>query len=124
MTTGLGLSHGIEYEQAKNTAFKVEEDMFPLQYRFKKLISNSNYFMLVPARQDLTQTYLVDFYNHIVIPELSNKHFEISLKPLFYDTIHFASAKGHFDDVIDRIDKAILTGTKNGSLPKLLRKYK
>jgi ABC-type amino acid transport substrate-binding protein len=129
ITSGLGLSHGIEYELAKNTIFTVEEDMLPPQHRYKRLVSKSNYLMLMPARQDLTRAQLIDFVNNTVVPqfndpELNNKHFDISLKPLFYDTIHFASGKGHFDDVIDRIDKAIVAGTKNGSLPKLLRKYK
>ena len=129
VTSGLGLSHGIEYERAKNIVFKVEEDMLPEHHRYKRLISKRSDLILIPSREDTTRSQVDDHVNNTIVrqfndPELNNKHFDISLKPLFYDTIHFASAKGHFDEVIDRIDKTILAGTKNGSLPKLLRKYK
>ena len=128
VTSGLGLSHGIEYENAKNKIFTVQEDFISFPERFKKLIVKRSHLMLVPSRQRLNREQVDYWLNHILIPGfndpgLKNKHFDVSTKPMFYDTIHFASGKDHFDDIIDRIDIVIQKGTKDGSFPKLLEKY-
>jgi ABC-type amino acid transport substrate-binding protein len=128
MTSGLGLSHGIEFENAKNTVFIVQEDFISDRYRLKRLVANRSDFLLKPFGQQYSRQQVSDFIHHTFIPgfndsELNDKQFNVSINPLFYDTIHFASGKGHHDDVIDRIDKVIQKGLKNGSLPKLLQKY-
>ena len=56
-------------------------------------------------------------------PELTGRRFNVSHNPIFLDTIHFASSKHHFQDVIDKIDLAIERGTKNGQLTKLFKTY-
>lgn len=128
MTSGLGLSHGIEYEMAKNKVFIVQEDFIPDRYRYKKLVENQSDFLLKPFGQQYNRQQVSDYVHQIIIPqfndpELNHVQFNISTNPMFYDTIHFASGKGHYDDVIDRIDKIIQKGLKNGSLSKLLQKY-
>jgi hypothetical protein len=54
---------------------------------------------------------------------LKGQYFDVSDQPLFYDTTHFASAKGKYVEVINKIDQAITRGKKNGSLNKVLRGY-
>lgn len=128
LASGLGLSHGIEYEKAKNKIFTVQEDFFSDGERFKKLIKKRSDLMLVPSRQYVSREEVDFIVNRTLVPsfqdpELNNKHFDVSVRPMFYDSIHFASAKDHLREVIDRIDKAIQKGLKNGSLPKLLKQY-
>lgn len=128
VTGGLGLSHGMEYENAKNKIFTVQEDFISFPERLKKLIARRSDLMLASSRQHLSREQMDNWINHTLIPgfndpELKDKHFDVSIKPLFYDTIHFASGKAHFDEVINRIDKAIQKGMKDGSLAKLLAKY-
>lgn len=126
--SGLGLSHGIEFEKAKNHLFTVQEDFVSERDRFKRLLTRPGDLILIPARQDYSRKQVDDFVNHTRIPsfkdaELNGRHFDISNNPLFFDTIHFASAKGRFNEAVDRIDKAIELGMKNGSLTKLLKEY-
>ncbi len=124
VASGVGVTHGLEYENDRNNVFTVQEDYGSSRDRFKRLFTKRSDVILIPAIQALSREQLSIFVNGTLVPgfndpELSDKHFEISVKPLFYDTIHFASGKGRYDEVIDRIDKAIQKGTKNGSLPKL-----
>lgn len=126
--SGLGLSHGMEYETAKNQVFRVQEDFVSDHDRFKRLVSRPGDLLLMPSRQDNSRQNVDDFVNRTLIPrfkdpELNGRHFEISINPLFFDTIHFASGKTHFDEVINKIDTAIVRGLKNGTLTKLLREY-
>jgi polar amino acid transport system substrate-binding protein len=128
VTSGLGLSHGVEYESAKNTVFSVHEDFVSERERFKKLMTNRNNLMFKPFAQQFSRQQVDNFIHSTLIPgfkdpELDDQHFNISINPIFYDTIHFASGIGHFDDVIQRIDSVIQKGMKNGSLAKLLQKY-
>jgi polar amino acid transport system substrate-binding protein len=124
VASGVGVTHGLEYESDRNNVFTVQEDYGSSRDRFKRLFAKRSDVILIPAIQTLSREQLSIFVNGTLVPgfkdpELNDKHFEISVKPLFYDTIHFASGKGYFDEVIDRIDKAIQKGMKNGSLPKL-----
>lgn len=124
ITSGLGLSHGLEYEDARHHIFTVQEDYASDHDRFKRLIAKRSDVIMMSALQKMSREQLANFVNDTIVPgfkdpELNDKHFEISVKPMFYDTIHFASGKGHHDEVIDKIDKAIQKGLKNGSLAKL-----
>lgn len=128
VTGGLGMSHGEEYEKARDHIFTVQENFLPGRERFKNLMRKYSDLVLVPYRQQLSRKQVEEIINKEMVPAfndpaLNGRHFNVSLKPIFYDTIHFASAKGHFDEVINRINQTIQSGTKNGSLPKLLQKY-
>jgi ABC-type amino acid transport substrate-binding protein len=126
VTSGLGLSHGEEYEKAKNNVFIVQEDFISYRERFRKLARKQSDVVFIPFHQNDSRDQVDKFVNQKMVPEfkdpeLDGQTFEISTNPLFNDTIHFASAKGRFDDVINKIDKAIKKGMKNGELPKLYR---
>lgn len=125
VTGGLGLSHGEEYEKAKNKVFIVQEDFASYRERFKKLLSKRSDLMFIPFDQNNSREQVEKFVNLTVVPEfndpdLNGQAFEISLNPMFNDTIHFASAKAHFDEVMNKIDMAIQKGTKNRSVPNYI----
>jgi polar amino acid transport system substrate-binding protein len=124
--SGLGLSHGVEYENARNKVFTVKEVVLSDQDRVRKLLTNQTYVMLFSFPEQSSREQVRHSFNHKFIPELhdaqlDNRNFEVSANPMFYDTIHFASGKGHLDEVLDKIDSAILKGMANGSLAKLTR---
>lgn len=126
ITSGLGLSHGEEYENAKNNVFIVQEDFISYRERFRKLVHKRSDVLFIPFHQNDSHDQVEKFVNLTMVPEfkdpeLDRQHFNISINPIFDDTIHFASAKTHFDGVINSIDKAIKKGIKNGALPKLYR---
>jgi ABC-type amino acid transport substrate-binding protein len=128
VSIGRGFSHGLEFDQARDSLFTVQEDSASVADRFKKLIAKRSDLMVWPVRE-FTHTGEVEKYiNEIVVPEagdpdLKKYHFDVSEVPLFYDTVHFASPKGQYLDVIDKIDQVILRGSKNGSLNKVLKGY-
>jgi polar amino acid transport system substrate-binding protein len=128
VSTGRGFSHGMEFDQARDVIFKVQEDSASTIARFKKLVAKRSDLMVWPVRGYQRHNEVEEYINQVIIknsndPELQGKHFDISDQPLFYDTTHFASVKGKYEDVIAKIDKAIKRGTKNGSLVKVLRGY-
>jgi ABC-type amino acid transport substrate-binding protein len=126
VTSGLGLSHGEEYEKAKNNVFIVQEDFISYRERFRKLVHKRSDVLFIPFHQNDNRRQVEKFVNLKMVPEfkdpeLDHQHFDISINPIFDDTIHFASAKGNFDGVINRIDKAIQKGMKSGVLPTLYK---
>lgn len=128
ISIGRGFSHGLEFDEARDKVFYVEEDSASVAARFKKVLARRSDLMLWPVRQMETSKEVEDYVNKVLIPqasdiELRDKKFNVSDKPMFYDTVHFASVKGKYQDVIDRIDKAIEHGNKNGELAKVLRGY-
>lgn len=128
VSTGRGFSHGMEFDQARDVIFTVQEDSASTISRFKKLMAKRSDLMVWPVRGYQHHDEVEEYINRVVVkesndPELKGKHFDVSDLPLFYDTTHFASAKGKYEDVIAKIDKAIMRGTKNGSLAKVLRGY-
>jgi polar amino acid transport system substrate-binding protein len=128
VSIGRGFSHGMEFEQAKNIIFKVQEDSALEAARFKKLVVKHSEVMLWPVRElervDQVETYLqkklIPSFND---PELKGRIFNVSDQPMFYDTVHFASAKGKYEAEIEMINKVIRRGSKNGSLAKVLYHY-
>jgi ABC-type amino acid transport substrate-binding protein len=128
VSTGRGFSHGIEFDQARDVIFKVQEDSASTVARFKKLMAKRSDLMVWPVRGYQYRAEVEEYINRIIVkesndPELKGQHFDVTDQPLFYDTTHFASAKGKYVDVIYKIDQAITRGTKNGSLTKILRGY-
>nr|WP_315486727.1 transporter substrate-binding domain-containing protein [uncultured Undibacterium sp.] len=128
VSTGRGFSHGIEFDQARDVIFKVQEDSASTVARFKKLMAKRSDLMVWPVRGYEHRAEVEAYINRIIVresndPELKGQHFDVTDQPLFYDTTHFASAKGKYVDVINKIDQAIKRGTKNGSLNKVLRGY-
>ncbi|MFZ6798569.1 substrate-binding periplasmic protein [Undibacterium sp. Di24W] len=128
VTASVGITHGIEYDRARNTIFTVQEDLLTYQERFRKLISRRSDIIFVPFANRVGREEIVQAINQKVVPgfndpELSGRTFNVSLNPIFLDTIHFASSKTHQQYTMDKIDAAIERGAKNGSLSKLLRDY-
>ncbi|MBC3890492.1 transporter substrate-binding domain-containing protein [Undibacterium sp. LX40W] len=128
ISIGRGFSHGLEFDQARGVVFTVEEDSASIASRFKKVVAKRSDLMLWPVRQMETSREVEDYVNKVLVAqasdrELRDKRFDVSDKPMFYDTVHFASAQGKFVDVIDKIDKAIDRGTKSGELAKVLKGY-
>jgi ABC-type amino acid transport substrate-binding protein len=122
--SGLGLSHGEEYENAKNNVFIVQEDFISYRERFRKLVHKRSDVLFIPFHQNDNREQVEKFVNLKMVPEfkdpeLGRQNFDISINPIFDDTIHFASAKTHFDGALNKIDKAIKKGMKTGVLPKL-----
>ncbi|WMW81729.1 ABC transporter substrate-binding protein [Undibacterium cyanobacteriorum] len=128
ISIGRGFSHGLEFDQARGTVFTVEEDSASTAARFKKIVAKRSDLMLWPVRNMETSKEVEDYVNKVLIPqasdlELQNKIFDVSDKPMFYDTVHFASAKGKYEDVISKIDKAIERGMRSGELQRVLKGY-
>lgn len=125
---GRGFSHGLEFDQARDTVFTVQEDSASTAARFKKLAAGRSDLMLWPVRQYETSAEVEHYINQAVIgdthdAELKHRHFDVSDRPLFYDTVHFAAAKGQYQTVLRKINRAITQGRKNGSLARVLRDY-
>lgn len=128
VASSVGVTHGIEYERARNKIFTVQEDLLSYQDRFKKLVAKRSDVMFIPFNQYVSRDQIDQAIHQKMIvafndPELTGRRFNVSHNPIFLDTIHFASSKHHFQDVIDKIDLAIERGTKNGSLAKLFKAY-
>ncbi len=128
VVASVGISHGLEYERARNVLFTVQEDYLSYQERFKKLLTKRCDLILIPFNRLISRDQIDQALHEKIIasfndPEFNGRRFNVSLNPIFVDTIHFASSKQQFQDVIERIDKAIERGNKDGSLSKLLKNY-
>lgn len=128
VSTGRGFSHGLEFDLARDVIFTVQEDSASTHARFKKLMAKRSDVMVWPVRGMETQKEVEKYINRIIVqesndPELAGRYFDVSDQPLFFDTMHFASAKGRYLEAIAKIDAAILRGKKNGSLAQVLRGY-
>ena len=92
------------------------------------MVAKRSDVMFIPFNQSVNRDQIDQAIHHKMIvafndPDLTGRRFNISSNPIFLDTIHFASSKYHFQDVIDKIDLAIERGTKNGQLKKLFKTY-
>lgn len=120
-----GVSHGMEFELAKNKVFKIDEDTAQSSARFRKLLAKRSDVLLWGLVQFDRQDLLLDYLHKVYLPslrdpELLGKKFYVSSTPLFYDSIHFAAAKGHFGKELLKIDAAIQRGLKSGELSRLV----
>lgn len=121
-----GVSHGMEFESVKNKFFKVDEDTASAAARFRKLIAKRSDVLLWGLVQFDQEDKILKYLHQTYVPSLRdpaliNKHFYVSSAPMFYDSIHFASAKGRFKEELEKIDAAIKRGFKSGELSKILR---
>jgi len=128
ISIGRGFSHGIEFDRARDVIFRVDEDSSAESARFKKLIAKRSDLMLWPVRQYENSQQVERYINQTLIPsyndpDLRDQYFDVSDKPMFYDSVHFASVKGKHQDVIDKISLVIRNGIKNGELAKVLKGY-
>lgn len=128
VSIGRGFSHGMEFDEARDVLFSVQETSASTSARFKMLMAKRSDLMLWPVRQFETSRQVENYVNNRLIAEsgdplLVNQHFDVSAQPIFYDTVHFASAKGRFEDVIEKLNRAIDYGTKSGALKKVLKGY-
>jgi polar amino acid transport system substrate-binding protein len=120
-----GVSHGMEFELAKDKVFKVDEDSAQAAARFRKLIAKRSDVLLWGLMQFDSADLFLDYLHNTYIPELGDpellgKTFYVSDTPMFYDSIHFASAKTHFAEEMKKIDTAIKRGFKSGELTNLV----
>lgn len=123
-----GVSHGMEFELAKNKVFKVDEDTAQSSARFRKLLAKRSDVLLWGLIQFDRQDLLLDYLHKVYLPslrdpELLGKKFYVSSAPLFYDSIHFAAGKGHFSNELQQLDKAIRRGLKSGELVRLVHTF-
>jgi ABC-type amino acid transport substrate-binding protein len=123
-----GVSHGMEFELAKNTVFKIDEDTSSSLSRFKKLVAQRCDILLMGGLSFESSVQVEEYLNKEYIPkfndvELSKKVFYVSSNPLFSDTIHFAAAKGHFESVLQKIDHALARGKKSGELQAIEKQF-
>ena len=128
ISIGRGFSDGLEFDQARGKIFTVEEDSASTAARFKKIVAKRSDLMLWPVRNMETSKQVEDYVNKVLIPEASDpelrhRRFDVSDKPMFYDTVHFASAKGKYEDAINKIDRAMEKGMRSGELPRVLKGY-
>jgi polar amino acid transport system substrate-binding protein len=123
---GRGYSHGSTFEQARNVVFTVQEDGLFNSARLNKLISKSNDLILWPVRQFKEAREVEKYVNQLFNDYSGAKgvHFEVSDQPIFYDTEHFATKKGEYEEIIAKLDRALKEGNKNGALAKLIKAYR
>lgn len=121
-----GVSHGMDFEAARGKVFQVEEDTASAPIRFRKLMlgrSDALLWGLVQfdehqAIQNYIQTQYIPSMND---PQLLGSQFFVSERPMFYDSLHFAVAKGKFGEELQRMNRAIKRGLKSGELTRILR---
>lgn len=124
ISIGRGVSHGMAFEEARKNIFRVEEDPASQAARFKKLMAQRcdamlfsfNRFMRPEEVESHLQKNMLPGFKD---PVFNGKVFYASQKPLFLDTIHIASAKGHFHNELETIDRVIQQAEKNGELSRL-----
>jgi polar amino acid transport system substrate-binding protein len=120
-----GVSHGFEFEKAKNLVFRVDEDTASVELRFKKLFAGRSDALFWQARQfrrakELEDFLIHDVFTNFVDRELAQKKITISPEPLYFDAVHFACAKGKYRKEIAKINTAITQGKINGKLTAIL----
>lgn len=120
-----GVSHGFEFEKARNLVFRVDEDTASVELRFKKLFAGRSDALFWQARQfrrakELEDYLIHDVFANFVDRELAQKKIIVSPEPLYFDAVHFASAKGEYQKEIAKINTAIMQGKINGKLTSIL----
>lgn len=121
-----GVSHGMDFEMARGKVFKVDEDAASAPIRFRKLVAGRSDALLWGLVQFDEHRAIQDYIQNKYIPSMNDPHlvgadFYVSTRPIFVDSLHFASAKDKFSEEMQRINKAIKRGLKSGELSKILR---
>ncbi len=129
LAVGVGYSYGLDYEKAREAnIFELVEDSGSISGRLRILVSGGADLMLWPSRgftqakqveHYINQTSMRDFED----PVLRRHHFVVSTAPIFFDTVHIVAAKTHFDEALDKIDRALDVLKKNGRLAQALQDY-
>lgn len=124
ISIGRGVSHGMAFEEARKTIFRVEEDPASQAARFKKLMAQRCDAMLFSFNQFVRPEEVESHLQKSMLPGFKDpifngKVFYASQKPLFLDTIHIASGKGHFHNELETIDRVIQQAEKSGELARL-----
>jgi ABC-type amino acid transport substrate-binding protein len=123
-----GVSYGMDFEIVKNKLFKVETDIACAASRFKKLVLKRSDVLLWDEVQFDQQKQLMEYLHITYIPNMKdqsllNMEFYTSPTPLFVDSTHFGSAKGSFLPEMEKIDRAIRKGTRDGDLVKIFNNH-
>lgn len=121
-----GVSHGMNFDESRQSLFRVDEDTASAASRFRKLIAKRSDVLLWGLVQFDRPEALSEYINRVYVPsfrdsELIGKTFYVSSRPLFIDTIHFATKKGVFEEEMQRLDGAIRRGLASGELSRILR---
>lgn len=121
-----GVSHGMDFEMARGKIFKVDEDTASAPIRFRKLMAGRSDALLWGLVQFNDHQEMQEYIQNKYIPSMNDAHlhgknFYVSARPIFNDSLHFASSKGKFSDEMQRINKAIKRGLKSGELSRILR---
>lgn len=124
ISIGRGVSHGMAFEEARKHIFRVEEDPASQAARFKKLMAQRCDAMLFSFNQFVRPEEVESHLQKNMLPgfkdpAFNGKVFYASQKPLFLDTIHIASSKGHFNNELETIDRVIQQAEKSGELNRL-----
>ncbi|WP_395006920.1 substrate-binding periplasmic protein [Undibacterium sp.] len=120
-----GTTYGLEFEQAKGQFFEVTESYNITPEHLLNLLKDTKNVVLWSQKESLDAQQFTTFFHSVALPSynmpgLATLQFNVSSKPIFFDTIHFASGKNKFKVEMDLLDKAISRSTQNGVLAKIL----
>lgn len=123
-----GVSHGAEFENAKINIFKVQDGSASTSARFRQLIAQRCDAVLLPVRKLSKRSDVLEFINSKFSDELDsqpqqNGYLIPSIQPIFLESIHFASAKGHYNDVLEEINGTMFKLKRNKEFKRLLANY-
>jgi polar amino acid transport system substrate-binding protein len=124
-----GSSYGDEFDQQKDVLFKVENDPHSGIARLKKILLKRMDATLISSIYDHAAPLerALNEQARLHMPELlENGRVQLAVLPvpLLIDDIHFAIARAHDHGIIDRINRAIEHGKKNGKIRQLLEDSK
>jgi polar amino acid transport system substrate-binding protein len=122
-----GSSAGEEFDSQVNVLFKAEYNTSSLAGRFSKLYQRRmDAFLLYEPRTNLKQVQreLNQIYAYDLDEYKKNKAdvFCIATKPVSVIDAHFAMSPKADRAILDKIDKALILGKKNGDLEKIFAK--
>ncbi|MET3116078.1 polar amino acid transport system substrate-binding protein [Undibacterium sp. GrIS 1.8] len=117
-----GSSYGEEFDSYKSKLAGIDEDLFSLPSRLKKLLSKRTDVMLIghrspdPAKVEaLINSTMAEVAPDTPMP--AGITFKVLSKPLAIDYIHFAILAEKDDGIIDKINTALRRGKRIGELP-------
>lgn len=125
--TRYGISLGLDYEKAKGHLFKADEQHNNYTQLFRKLSSGRCDYMFWAVQRFDQRRDVENYLQNRFLPglkdlETNHKKFIVSERPLFYDTLHFATARGYWHDALERLDQAIRKGRQSGEIDRILNR--
>ena len=119
-----GSSYGDEFDKAKDALLLVEDDLFSLPSRLKKLLSKRTDVMLFshydpdPRKVEaILNKAMTDMAPETPMPP--GVSFKVLDRHLSVDYIHFAILASKDDGIIEQLDLIIRKGQQDGSLAKV-----